>query len=822
MDSMLKMEVGEEGGVSQLEGVEVSVGEKRKEGELEAPVKKKGRIESGKSGVLKRVAEIVLVLSSMGKMRGGKKPTEVEIGLMKEAREKLVEVCEGLAPKDIVGREEIGAVIEDLGLNGQAKDQRSGFRGPRLTIAEKFSQTKKKMEETRKYVAQSTAFASHPMQTSFSTQRMIPSDKQSHPPSSSVNISATLPQAHVSTATPTSVQYQLSTNDMRAPMVSSGFPNSNLGRDSTSLGLPRVEKAQFKLEGGPHGSSYALQGQVSSSINHQAVNTPIWSVQTQAAKPGPEQSKLLNHTTVTVDGTTEMNMSRANPLAPRDQSLRPFSTQVASGNSQSMPQQLHSANYVQPPSLSNGHNEIAKLVQKLLQPKRPDYPTWIPPSRDYMNKALTCQICQLTINEVNSVLICDNCEKGYHTTCAQSFNQRGIPRGEWHCARCLSGSNGKPLPPKYGRVMRSNTKIPTAGVQSSPEKKIGTLDSKVNQQKLTANGISDLQNPIHTDGVAVGSNFDSVMESNTLTSREIQKNNFTLSSKNMDEKILVGSCASASQAVGLSESSSQQGKNSELSKVEEKCLELNPLPNKADDDQPSYNSQVIDLSGQLNYAEVSVQKFLDNNTILKEPEKSHLKESSDCNLRCDIKGDEQEVAQTNTSGCSATANMEHSGNSLDGFRGIEWIGNVIQVVDEKTFYQTCSIDGVTYKLQDHALFQSSHGKLTPSKLQSMWEDSKSGSKWVIVSRCYFPGDLPENVGRPCSPESNEVYESNHESTVMAGLIQGPCEVLPPTKFKEESERRSQTGIEPNSGLRPLFVCKWLYDEFKGSFQPVTG
>ena len=142
---MLKMEVGEEGGVSQLEGVEVSVGEKRKEGELEAPVKKKGRIESGKSGVLKRVAEIVLVLSSMGKMRGGKKPTEVEIGLMKEAREKLVEVCEGLAPKDIVGREEIGAVIEDLGLNGQAKDQRSGFRGPRLTIAEKFSQTKKKV-----------------------------------------------------------------------------------------------------------------------------------------------------------------------------------------------------------------------------------------------------------------------------------------------------------------------------------------------------------------------------------------------------------------------------------------------------------------------------------------------------------------------------------------------------------------------------------------------------------------------------------------------------------------------------------------------------
>lgn len=38
----------------------------------------------------------------------------------------------------------------------------------------------------------------------------------------------------------------------------------------------------------------------------------------------------------------------------------------------------------------------------------------------------------------------------------------------------------------------------------------------------------------------------------------------------------------------------------------------------------------------------------------------------------------------------------------------------------------------------------------------MWEDCKTGSKWVIVNRCYFPGDLPENVGRPSPPESNEV------------------------------------------------------------------
>ena len=38
----------------------------------------------------------------------------------------------------------------------------------------------------------------------------------------------------------------------------------------------------------------------------------------------------------------------------------------------------------------------------------------------------------------------------------------------------------------------------------------------------------------------------------------------------------------------------------------------------------------------------------------------------------------------------------------------------------------------------------------------MWEDSKTGSKWVVVKRCYFPIDLPEAVAYPCAPESSEV------------------------------------------------------------------
>lgn len=38
----------------------------------------------------------------------------------------------------------------------------------------------------------------------------------------------------------------------------------------------------------------------------------------------------------------------------------------------------------------------------------------------------------------------------------------------------------------------------------------------------------------------------------------------------------------------------------------------------------------------------------------------------------------------------------------------------------------------------------------------MWEDTGTGSKWVMVNRCFFPNDLPEAVGCPCAPETSEV------------------------------------------------------------------
>lgn len=96
-----------------------------------------------RSGDVKRVAEIVLVLSAMAAVRGGRSPTPEERAMMEEARAKVVAMCEGLAPKDIVPREVIGGMIEDLGFGG--RDQKLGFRPPKMSIAERLMVTKRKV-----------------------------------------------------------------------------------------------------------------------------------------------------------------------------------------------------------------------------------------------------------------------------------------------------------------------------------------------------------------------------------------------------------------------------------------------------------------------------------------------------------------------------------------------------------------------------------------------------------------------------------------------------------------------------------------------------
>ncbi|CAL5390385.1 unnamed protein product [Camellia sinensis] len=842
--------------------LEAAVGEKRtaENGELGVPAAKKARN-------VKKVAEIVLVLAAMGKMRGGRSPTAAEKEMMVEAREKLVEVCEEFAPKDVFPRDAFGAVIEDLGLN-KLKEQRLGFRPPKVSIAEKLLFTKQKdmggksvkscefmptaMEKSEEFSVRTATHSSQRVQTNLGTAaesrgalhttKMFPSDKPSPAPNSSGGFQPASPLVHVKAANSTSLPYQLPASEVRTSVVSSGLPTSLLGRDSSSSVLPRVDRPHVRLDPRSNGSSYMSQIQgVNSSGDHTPVKTPAWSQQSltvSSGKTGPD-NKVLPHPSVKVDRTADLTASR---VAPQAATSKPLVTQTTSGHMPTMHHHVQGIHFVQAPLLSNGHSEISKIVQKLLQPKLPGQPTWTPPSRDYMSKALTCQVCKLTINEVENVLICDACEKGYHLKCLQSHNQKGVPRGEWHCFKCLSLSNGKTLPPKYGRVTR-NINAPkvlsiAATVQSSPEKKVATLGEKGNQQKITANGSSGLQS------APAGSMGNSL---NQLNAIELQGNDILSSREKMDDKRHFETCPNDKiRTPGPACVSSAAGSSVERPIEEKLALELkgqsaskpSEIGSKMLDHlHASSDPQDNDQKGLLNSAEIPLMQCHDSNDTVKYSGKSHSSKNFDGNPNDKIKQKEQGVVRSEPVEISGTITLasEHARPSSDGSHDVDWIGDILEVVDEKTYYQSCCINGVVYEVQDHALFHSKNDKLMPSKLQvitacsqgcepcpvlahsglhykryngtsgAMWEDNKTRSKWVIVNRCYFPDDLPEAVGRPCYPESNEVYESNHGSTIMAGLIRGPCEVLPPGKFIEENERRSRLGTGAND--QPLFLCK---------------
>ncbi|XP_043692726.1 uncharacterized protein LOC122643145 isoform X2 [Telopea speciosissima] len=826
-----------------------SVGDKRPV-ENEDDIDSGGRLHKKARGDLskdmKNVAEIVLVLSAMGKMRGGRNPTDVEKGLMAEARQKLAEMCEALAPTDILHRDAVKVVIEDLGLINKSKDQRLGFRPPKTSIAEKLLLTKRKMEESNRFAGHSGTYSSQLSQVGFSATvescgtlsqaaHIFPPEKLCPTPVS-VGVFQSGPTAvHVSALSSTSSMNQLPVNEVQTSVVSRGFSSSSLEKDS-SLTLPRTEAAHFRLDGRLHGPAFASQVRANTSGDHQSEEAPTFSLQPQPFSVAGfgQTNKGLVHTPIKAEGSSNISSSQVPLQAVKDQSSEPSVIQNASGSLPSVHQPSQGF------SPFNNYNEIARNVQKFLQPRLPEHPNWTPPSVEYMNKALTCQICKATVSDVESLLVCDACEKGVHLKCLQSYNQKGIPKAEWHCPKCIISSNGKPLPPKYGRVTRNITatkvSLNTNGGLISAEKKVEISDQKINNQKAVANG-----NPGLVSSAGVGNtgskHIELVPELKISSVRELHGPDFTIGEigpeKSRETAGVV--CVPLSGMVNYSSNPSIQSSGSSSCDTERSNSEFKSLPKLdqghhcpeklSDTDidsgyqsQASRNSLDADKKGPLNHKASGNQDIV-NIFTYKELEKSDLKESSECKSGCEIRQENQDFAQADSIEASDVENGARDCNisPFHDLHGVDWVGDITHVVDEKSFYQSCRVNGVVYKLQDHALFYSSNDNLRPSKLQALWEDNKTRKKWATVKPCH----LPEVVGWPCSPEDSEVYESNHDSTVMAGLIQGPCQVLPPNKFKEESERRSHLPRGANDGLQPVFLCKWFYDESKGLFRAVT-
>lgn len=428
------------------------------------------------------------------------------------------------------------------------------------------------------------------------------------------------------------------------------------------------------------------------------MRTPTWSVQPQPAFSSRPAS----------DNKVPVNMSLKVEGGAGVVTGLPPQTTARTVASQTLGPLSQGTGHVQPPPLGNTHSEIGKIVQKLLQPRVSDRPTWIPPSRDYMNKALTCQICMSTVTEIDSILICDACEKGYHLKCLQTSNQKGVPRGEWHCGKCLSLSNGKPLPPKYGRVMR-NVNTPKlssnpGAITSNSSKLQGASEEKVSQTKAISNGNTTMENC--SSGV-VGNNYShQTSGSEGKESKAMQENDNAAIGAKMDD--LVSSGNSPNNLMKTSGPANLSSVNSDDVKAAE--LKVNSST------EPVIALNTSDKSESVPKAvEASpLEQSLENHISVRDSKESHGDES--LNNTGNVK--DQEVVHGNLPEIVANAGAMNQDNSSScSLHAVNWVGDPVQILDEKVYYPSCCISGHLYKLMDHVLIHFDNGKLIPSKLQ---------------------------------------------------------------------------------------------------------
>ncbi|XP_010913211.1 uncharacterized protein [Elaeis guineensis] len=828
-----------------------------------APATKKRARDGADTRDLKRVAEILMVLAGMGEMRGRREPTAAEKALVAEARETLVGMCEHVKPKDLFSREAVRVVVDDLGLN-RSKDHMMGCRPPKMSIAEKVLLTKRKMEESKVVATHSAVYSSHHLPASFGANveshgtlfhgasRFV-SEKPIAVALPAGGYQSTPPVSHVPTlASAISYSKQLQINETHAvvtPIKSTSNPHQ---RDSLSLTLPHAEPGRLRLDAPLDGPTYQTQLQATSAecMPHKTPTSSMQLTSVAVTKVG-QAHKLPDHASVKSEGIHEGNAIQ-NSQAIRNQEIRSSAIQVGQGNLRTAHQPPPGQAFVNAPPPFTNHDDIAKNVQRILLQKVSDHPSWTPPSTEYMNKPLNCQACKITISDLESLLVCDACEKGTHLKCLQSYGNKGIPKAEWHCPKCLVSSNGKPLAPKYGKVTRAvgPSKVASnAGVtQASSEKKTVNTDSKVNQQKAIANGnsgVADLARPSNMGGSHAESASGSKMNIAEVQSKSpaagteredgMSKGASTNPSRENAEVVCI---ISGTQNESNDRHNDNSGSSScDMKATSESMLQPKSVLENSCSEHPYAivvdNTNQSQLSGDLQVGDgvklpSDVEASATQQQEISKPGDNELKgpfikrETSENRAINKTRLDDGDSSQATSNGTPYYGDeaRDHGRPSLLDLHTVDWVGDVLQVVDEKMYYQSCCVNGILYKLQDHVLIDFNCQKFVPSKLQSLWEDNKSGSKWATVDLYYFPSDLAETVSQPSTTENSEVYASNNKKTIMAGSIHGPCEVLAIDKFREESDRRLQLG-DSKSSLHPVFVCKWMYDELKGSFQAVT-
>ncbi|CAN6207858.1 unnamed protein product [Urochloa humidicola] len=742
-------------------------------------------------GELGRVAEIVMVLASAGEARGGRAPTAAERALAAEARVALTAVVAGkveLRPRELFTTEAVRALVEDLGL-ARARDPAVGFRPRRASIANRVLLANRKMEgkETR---APSTTV---PKLTASSAK-----DGFQHG------------AAKVATGSPRNLS-----SPMISPVISkqallngsvAGVPSRKSPDIPPAVSLPPVGSTDFKMEIVVNGSNITKNGETVEQSN----------------KSGHHTANSSNRSSLQSSSQAEKSVDK------KGRAIYPVIGSIVGY------QDPKGELSVQKHTIFSNHKAIAKNVERILH--QPNHSSWGVPSTEYMNARLDCHICKVPITNMESLLVCDACERGTHIKCLQFYGNRGLSKPEWYCPACVLHSNGKPLPPRYGKVKRAIV-VP---------KTCMTSDAQPSQVAA--------ENPTEKDG----SSNKNVAANGSVIHQNINKVSSTVCKSGA-----LALDATGSKSPSGAEPRKEDAKHDETSYVEK---EENGLPcGGIHTETATFSNELTgtltygsgNLSGWSHMRVESSSASLVNYPIQQSTALSGVKHVDHSSIVSSVETCESTRAPTDelyqedevtNDGIRMPHDHEHVANDAildhgnahqmtlnghlrseleaigdrNGYVGsstasvVDWVGDGLKSIDNKTYYNSCNIDGIIYNLHDHILIASEGGKVSPCKLQSLWEEHDSGSRLAMVNPYFFGSDIPGSIRKPCIDEEDEVYDSNSDRIVLVSAIRGPCEVLQVDKFREESKRRCHLD---SSGciLHPMFFCRWNYDDSTSSF-----
>ncbi|KAJ7549866.1 hypothetical protein O6H91_07G072500 [Diphasiastrum complanatum] len=446
------------------------------------------------------------------------------------------------------------------------------------------------------------------------------------------------------------------------------------------------------------------------------------------------------------------------------------------------------------------HSRLVEIVQRLIPQSFARAANAV--SNAYIASSVPCAICYQAVKDEASVLVCDGCEKAFHLKCLQPFYLKDIPEGDWYCPKCVVESGGRSQLPKYGPIHRSSTLQDPIRHGS-----VSQAGSKRHHAKSHARATVSQSGRI-TSGAVSHTLSDSVNDTHLQSSVDMQKN--------IVQDIRIHNTAQESISVQHAPRPEESIKRMTKKSKSEDTNELQAISSyekSAGNDEEAHEN-----ASQFEAGNPSTSSPLLSNSAEIDPGQSNFSAESLVVARGALAGKGLTLTSVGTSVVSS--------DKVPDAISVEWAGDMLQLIEEKAYYAACRVGGCTFKLNDCALFRPETPDIPPyiARIQVLWEDIATGSKWVRVNWCYYPNDIPTIAGCPEKPEEDEVYESNHCDNNLVGSIQGPCKVLSPQMFYIETERRMKlrnSGVS-TSNHDPIFLCRWLYDAPKGIFRRYFG